>query len=107
MRSINSLEWHTGHTDTGLKSVSFNNALLVKLARHAVKIVLYIPYQLNRYLDSLDTAPNAYRKQLHTSYSGKQDARHQHIPSRVWQRRSALITVMAEEQEAATKAARL
>jgi len=95
MRSINTLEWHAGHAGT----ISLNKILLVKVSKLTLKVLLYVPYQFNRLLNSLDNAQNPYRKKIHDAHTTKQDVRHQHIPSRVWQRRSALITLLEEQQE--------
>lgn len=95
MRSINTLEWHAGQTG----SMSLDNVLLVKLSKFTLKVLLYVPYQFNRFLNSLDDVPNPYRKKTHDSHTTRQDLRHQHIPSRVWQRRSALITLLEEQKD--------
>lgn len=95
MRSINTLEWHAGQTG----SISLDKVLLLKLSKFTLKVLLYVPYQLNSYLNSLDDAPNPYRKKTHDSHTIERDIRHQHIPSRVWQRRSALITMLEEQRE--------
>jgi len=95
MRSINTLEWHVGQTGT----ISLDSILLVKVFKFTLKALLYVPWQFNKFLNSLDDAQNPYRKKTHDAHTTKQDLRHQHIPSRVWQRRSALITLLEEHQE--------
>ena len=105
MRSINNLDWHVGQAGVSLKSISLNTTLLVKLAKPVLKGLLFVPYQINRYLDSLDVAPNPYRKHVTESRDSVKYDRHQHIPSRVWQRRSELITAIEEQQEAARQMA--
>ena len=99
MRSINTLEWHAGQATLPLKTVSLSNTMLVKLAKYTLQVLFYVPYQFNKYLDSLDAAPNNYRKQImHENHESLQSAKHQHIPTRVWKRRSALLTILEEQQ---------
>lgn len=99
MRSINTLQWQEETTALSMNVIGLDNTLLVKTGKFALKALLYLPYQFNRFLDSLDDAPNPYRKQARDAHTTEQDDRHRHIPSRVWQRRSALITALEEQQE--------
>lgn len=89
MRSINTLQWEAGHTEAGLKSITMDNTVLVKLGKFSLKVLLFLPYHFNRFLDSLDEVQNPYRKQAREAHNTEQDDKHRHIPSRVWQRRSA------------------
>lgn len=93
MRSINTLDWRTEQ-----QSPSFNYTIITRLFKRTAQVLLYVPHQFNNYLNSLDAAPDSYRKQVvHRNHENLQLARHQHIPSRVWHRRSALITMLQEQ----------
>ncbi len=97
MRSINTLEWHAGQ-----EGFSLNNGMFVRALKSALQLLLYVPLQFNRYLDRLDESPAEYSQRvLHANRQSLQSGRHQHIPARVWRRRSALLVLMDDNRTVA------
>jgi len=98
MRSVNTLDWHRGRS-LSLKAVSLRSIPFDRIMRRCLQILFYIPNQLNRYLNSLDYVEKAYCNTSNYHHNeSMQRNKYRHVPARVWQRRSALIVMLEEEQ---------
>ena len=100
MRTINTLDWQAGQLRSS-KPVLLTVTPFARLFGLAWGVLNYTAQLVNVYLDSLDVSHETHSKlSKHQASDNAFRGRHQNVPSRVWQRRSAILTMLEQQREA-------
>lgn len=101
MRSLHTLDWHSGQS-LFFKPAAATMIPFVRLWRLGCQVLYSTTQYMHHYLKNIEAAHTAYRHLFQHHTADNRYGRHRHIPYRVWQRRSALLTMLASRQAVQT-----